>query len=389
MHPTFAPAFAVFSLISISLAAEGPSGFTTTLFNGKDLDGWIVTECDAAVEAGNLLIKSGNGLTRSELRYRDFVLELEWRARKDRGWDSGIFFRAEEPPKGRPWPTRYQANLSEGREGDVGGLKGASGGSKLIKSGQWNHFKLTAIGRAAELEINGKSAWKADGLEAADGYIGLQAEVPSGGQFEFRNIRITELGYKSLFNGKDLTGWEGAGDDAAKCWKVEDGLLRCTGQKGPWLRSRDEYGDFNLRFQYKLEAAGNSGVYVRVPKGGAHRGAEAGEKAAGVEIQLLDDRAKQYAKLQPYQYSGSVYAIAPATKRVGRQPGEWNTMEINCAGTHYRITHNGVVIVDATEKEFPELKNRLTRGFLGLQNHSTQVWFRDLRIGPAVKPSAL
>jgi hypothetical protein len=43
-----------------------------------------------------------------------------------------------------------------------------------------------------------------------------------------------------------------------------------------------------------------------------------------------------------------------------------------------------VVIVDAAEKEFPELKNRLAKGFLGLQNHSTQVWFRDLRIGTAV-----
>jgi hypothetical protein len=102
---------------------------------------------------------------------------------------------------------------------------------------------------------------------------------------------------------------------------------------------------------------------------------------------LLDDTDKQYASLKDYQYCGSVYAIAPATKRVGRPVGQWNTMEINCVGNHYRITHNGVVIVDAAEKDFPELKNRLPKGFLGLQNHSTQVWFRELRIGTAAEPS--
>jgi hypothetical protein len=364
------------------LAADPPSGFTASLFDGKGLDGWLVKDCEAVVEDGKLLLKSGNGFVRSELRYRDFVLELDWKARKESGWDSGIYFRCEEPPAKRPWPTRYQANLKQGQEGDVGGLKGAVGGSKLYKAGEWNHLKLTAVGPTAELEINGKPAWKAEGLEATDGYIGLQAEVPLGGEFEFRNIKITELGYKSLFNGKDLAGWEGGGDDAAKCWAVDEGLIRCTGKKGPWLRSKEEYGDFSLRFQYKLAAGGNSGVYVRVPKGGAHRGAEAGQKEAGVEIQLLDDAAKQYAKLQPYQFCGSVYAIAPATKHVSRPAGQWNTMEINCQGNHYRVTHNGVVIVDAAEKDFPELKNRLARGFLGLQNHSTEVWFRDLRIGP-------
>jgi hypothetical protein len=376
---------AFFLATATATAADASTGFTTSLLNGKDLDGWIVASCEAVVQDGNLLLKSGNGLVRSELRYRDFVLELEWRAKKKDAFDSGIYFRAEEPPQGRPWPTRYQANLKQGQEGDVGSLKGATGGSKLTKPGEWNHFKLTAIGRTASLEVNGKLAWKVEGLEAADGYIGLQAEVPLGGEFEFRNIKIMELDYKSLFNGKDLTGWEGGGDDAAKCWKVEEGQLLCTGKKGPWLRSKEQYEDFNLRFQYKLDAGGNSGVYVRVPSGGAHRGAEAGEKEAGTEIQLLDDTAKQYAKLQPYQYCGSVYAIAPATKHVNRPVGAWNTMEINCAGSHYRITHNGVVIVDAAEKDFPELKNRLAKGFLGLQNHSTQVWFRDLRIGAVLK----
>jgi hypothetical protein len=381
----------MFSLVGVALwllvgaVAGAEPQFQSSLFDGQSLDGWRVSNCEAGVENGALVLKSGNGLVRSELRYRDFVLELEWRARKDTAWDSGIYFRCEEPPQGKPWPTRYQANLRQGMEGDVGGLKGATGGSKLARSGEWNQFRLTVQGTRAELEINGKQAWKADGLQAEEGYLGLQAEVPLGGQFEFRNIRVTEIGYRALFNGKDFSGWEGAGDDAAKCWVVADGQLQCTGKKGPWLRSAEQHGDFNLRFQYKLAAGGNSGVYVRVPKGGAHRGSETGEKEAGVEVQLLDDAAKQYVGLKPYQFCGSVYAIAPAQHRVSREAGRWNTLEIDCAGTRYRVVHNGVPIVDAEEKQFPELAKRLKSGYLGLQNHSTPVWFRDLRIGPPRK----
>jgi hypothetical protein len=49
------------------------------------------------------------------------------------------------------------------------------------------------------------------------------------------------------------------------------------------------------------------------------------------------------------------------------------------------VTHNGVVVLDATEKAFPELARRELRGYLGLQNHSAEVWFRDIRVGPAMK----
>ena len=79
------------------------------------------------------------------------------------------------------------------------------------------------------------------------------------------------------------------------------------------------------------------------------------------------------------KYKGEVVG---AGRHVSRPAGEWNTMEINCRGTSYRVIHNGVVIVDANEKQFPELKERFTQGYLGLQNHSEEVAFRNLRIGP-------
>jgi hypothetical protein len=188
-----------------------------------------------------------------------------------------------------------------------------------------------------------------------------------------------EQGYRPLFDGKSLEGWEGAGQPAEKCWKVEDGTIMCTGEKGPWLRSKDQFDDFNLRLEYKLKAGGNSGVYIRVPENGDHHG-----ESAGIEVQVLDDGNGRYRNLKPYQFTGSLYAIAGATQHVGRDVGEWNTLEINCRGMKYHMIHNGVWIVAADETTFLELKGRLTKGFLGLQNHSEEVWYRNIRIGPAL-----
>lgn len=189
-------------------------------------------------------------------------------------------------------------------------------------------------------------------------------------------VWAAEEGFRPLFNGRDLSGWEGVTSDAAKSWRVEDGMLVCTGEPGTWLRSKQRYGDFNLRFEYKLGPGGNSGIYLRVPADGAHR------EGGGAEVQILDDTAERYRHLEPGQYCGSVYKVAPAMRHVSRPPGEWNTMEIECRGTSYRVVHNGVVVVDASACEFPELGRRFQDGYLGLQNHKEEVYFRNLRIGP-------
>lgn len=366
-----------YGMMTDAASAEEQAGYATSLFDGKTLDGWKVTGCEAVVENGAILLKGGDGFVRTDNRYSDFVLELDWKALAADKWDSGIYIRSELPPEGKPWPGRYQVNLLKGGEGNLIGVKGAES-KGLVKSGQWNHFKLTVVGKGASLEINGQPAWKAEGLEAASGYIGFQAEVPLGGQYLFKDIRLTELGFKSLFNGTDLAGWEGATSKAEECWKAENGELLCTGQKGPWLRSKTQPGDFNLRLEYKLKEGGNSGVYVRVPEDGNHHGPN-----SGVEIQILDDVSPRYKDLKPYQFSGSVYAVAPAKQHVGLPVGKWNRMEIDCQGPSYRVYHNGVLIVDAKIDEFPALKERRLEGFLGLQNHSEEVWFRHLRIGPS------
>lgn len=371
-------AFIIFALTAAAAAeqlSERATGYTMPLFDGQSLDGWQVTGCEAVVDEGTILLRAGNGLVRTNHRYRDFVLELEWRALRDDKWDSGVFFRCELPEAGKPWPRRYQVNLLKGQEGNVGGLPGAQT-KGLVRDGQWNHFRLTVVGTRASLEINGQPAWSVDGVEQPDGYIALQAEVPGGGPFRFRNIRITELGYRSLLDDQ-LSAWEGVGGDASLCWEVKDGVLIGLEKKGPWLRSREQFDDFNLRLEYKVKPGGNSGVYVRVPESGAHHGA-----GAGVEVQILDDHHPRYATLKPYQFCGSLYKIAPAVEHVTLPAGRWNQLEIDCRGDRYRVYQNGVLIVDADAERFPELAERLKRGYLGLQNHGGGVWFRRMRIGP-------
>ncbi|WP_254507414.1 3-keto-disaccharide hydrolase [Anatilimnocola floriformis] len=359
-----------------STLRSNAKGVTYPLFNGKNLQGWKALKCEATVEDGKLVITGGDGLLRSESRYRNFVLDLDYKPRKEAMYDSGIYFRCEEPAAGKASPSRYQVNLKQGDELNL--IKYPQARSTgLVKAGDWNHVKLTVIGDRAACEINGKEAWATDGIEAEEGYLGIQVEVPAGGQFEFKNIQVTEVGYESLFNGKDLAGWQGAGEEASACWQVEDGVLLCTGKKGPWLRSKQQYSDFDLRLEYKIRAAGNSGVYVHVPENGNHHG-----KDAGVEIQILDDFSPKYKTLKDWQYTGSVYDFAPAKEHVGREVGEWNSLQIECSARRYRITHNGVLIVDAGVTEFPGLAERLSTGYLGLQNHSEEVWFRNIRIKP-------
>lgn len=182
----------ILCILSIS-AFSADEARRVALFDGKTLDGWDVLKCESVVQDGSILIKGGNGVVQTKNKYSDFVLEFDWKALKDDKWDSGVYFRYDSIPENKPWPNRYQANLRKGDEGNVGGLKYTKP-QGLFKNGEWNYFKLTVRGTTVEMEINGKPAWKADGLEGLkEGFICLQAEVPGGGQCLFRNIYITEL----------------------------------------------------------------------------------------------------------------------------------------------------------------------------------------------------
>lgn len=386
MRPTVFPRLLLMTLCSAVLSplAFADEGFRYSLFDGKTLHGWTAENgAVAEVEEGAILLKAGDGWLRSDHTYRDFKLHVEWKALKAEGYDAGIFLRASR--EGKPFPKPgYQINLKEGQEGTLIGIQGGEV-KGMIKPGEWNTFDITAKGTKATLDINGKRAFEADGLMIERGYVGIQVEVPLGGQFLVRNIEITELDHASLFDGSKLTDWEGAGQPADACWEVRDGILYGTRNKGPWLRSLKEYGDYNLRLEYRVEEGANSGVYVRVPKDGNHHRDNESQPPAGFEVQILDDAAKKHADLKPYQYSGAVYDILGPSSKVSKAPGEWNTLEINCHGQNVTTMHNGQVIVRVTPENHPLINLRSTQGYLGLQNHGGGVSFKNLRIGPAIE----
>jgi hypothetical protein len=390
----FAVGFALTFIVMLEMYAPTaaddapPPRFSYVLFDGRSLDGWTAENgCEAAVENGLLVLEGGDGWLRSDRTYSDFILHVEWKALKAADYDAGVYIRTL--PEGTPFPkTGYQVNLLQGKEGNIGNLPGAAS-TGLVKPGEWNTFDITAVGETVALSINGTEAYKVGGLKESSGYVGLQCEVPKGGQFQFRSLRMTELGFRSLFNGKDLAGWEGGGEPADKCWRVHEGLLQCTGAPGPWLRSKEEFADFNLRFDYQVSPEGNSGVYVRVPADGNHHRDDDQAPSAGFEVQILDDASPKYKDLKDYQYSASVYDIAGATRRVSKPAGHWNTLEINALARRIAVTHNGIVVVDLDEERFPLIKLRQLKGFLGLQNHSTLVTFRNLRVGPPLPSPAV
>ena len=72
--------YGICGLLACGMAAAADGTYRASLFNGRDLDGWQVTGCDAVVEDGLLVLKAGDGFVRTNERHGDFVLELDWRA---------------------------------------------------------------------------------------------------------------------------------------------------------------------------------------------------------------------------------------------------------------------------------------------------------------------
>jgi hypothetical protein len=190
-------------------------------------------------------------------------------------------------------------------------------------------------------------------------------------------------GFQALFNGKDLTGWQVNEGGNLKVWGAEKGILYVNGSGGGWLMTAKEYSDFELRLEFKLPKAGNSGVALRCGlKGNPH-------SEAGMEIQLLDDPwyldEKNYKGLKPTQKTGSIYGIVPPSKDALKPVGEWNKMRIIAKGPQITVELNGEKIVDANlndhkdnEKDHKGMMNK--QGHLGLQSHDGRVEFRNLYV---------
>jgi hypothetical protein len=187
-------------------------------------------------------------------------------------------------------------------------------------------------------------------------------------------------GFTPLFDGKDLAGWEVL-DGKKDAWAVENGMIVTKSGGGGWLLTDKEYGDFEVRVDFKMSEGGNSGVALRAPLKG-------NVSYSGMEIQLLDDvwHKKNYKDLKPVQLTGAIYGVVAPSKDALKPVGEWNTIDITAKGRQITIVLNGVKTVDAnlddykeaSEKDHPGLKRE--KGHLGLQSHSNRVEFRNVYV---------
>ena len=177
-----------------------------------------------------------------------------------------------------------------------------------------------------------------------------------------------QVDFVPLFNGTDLKGWVGQTEG----YQAKDGVLMTIPRrsKGAKIYTAKEYADFVFQFEFKLTAGANNGIGIRAPLTG-------NPAKNAMEIQILDNTAPRYAKLNPTQYHGSIYKRAAAKRGHLNPVGEWNRQEIRAEGNFITVILNGVTILDRADMT---RHKRPTKRHIALLGHGSQVEFRNLRI---------
>ena len=403
-----------------------PKGYTA-LFNGKNLDGWrglnmspyklaemSDEDRDAmwkknwddvtqhwSVDNGEL-VNDGHGvyLTTAE-DYTNYDLWIDYKTVAKA--DSGIYLKAT--PQVQIWDYTDEGKFKLGADKGSGGLwnnnKGNPGKDPLVLAdkpfGEWNRFHIRQIGARTWVWLNDKLV--VDGATHDNYWDRKKPLIPSGpiqlqthgGEIRWRNIFLREIGadeaaellagsddgFQTIFDGKSLEGWAGPTDN----YEVVDGTVRCKKGKGGTVYWNEKLTDFVARLEFKVPAGGNNGLAIRYPGSGdtAYVGM--------CELQVLDNTAEKYAKLDARQYHGSIYGVVAAHRGYQRPVGEWNYQQVTVKGSRITVELNGTVITDADVsevKEFmgnrphPGLNNK--DGFFGFAGHGDAVQFRNVRI---------
>ncbi len=183
--------------------------------------------------------------------------------------------------------------------------------------------------------------------------------------------------WRSLFNGRDLSGWEVVDPDGGG-WQVVDGELRTAGAGG-WLSTTEQFADFEFELEFNLADGSNSGVFFRTPRQGR-------ASRTGNEIQLIDDATMVYGPLEPWQLSGSLYHVQAARPGGFTKAGQWQQFAMRAVGRELEVRLNGKSVVTANLDDYPQLVAEhpgLSRstGYLGLQNYGGRpISFRNIRV---------
>jgi hypothetical protein len=421
-------------LVLVSLAAwnpspaaaaenEPPAGFTA-LFNGSDLSGWYGMNADPAkvaalpdedrakkraadledlrthwhVENGEL-VNDGHGVYATTDRdYGDIELYVDYKM-LPKG-DSGIYLRGT--PQVQIWDYTDESKWKLGADKGSGGLwnnsKDAPGKDPLVLAdkplGEWNRFHIIQVGARTTVYLNDtlvvdhaimENYWDRSRPLYRTGPIQLQTH---GSEIRWRNIFVREIppaeadqrlgrGFVSVFNGKDLQGWEGATDE----YEVVDGAIRCQPHKGGVLYTHGQYSDFVAQIEIMLPEGGNNGLAIRYPGHGdpAYSGM--------CELQVLDTESPKYAKIDARQAHGSVYGMVAAQRGYLRPAGEWNFEQVTIKGSTVKVELNGTVILNADIKDVTDFMGGqahpgkdLKVGHFGFAGHGDAVSFRNIRI---------
>lgn len=402
-------------------------GFVS-MFNGKNLDGWQgmlldgnpvaiskLNEKDKAKEQAEadkkmvenwsvkdgMIVFSGKGHNLvSSKNYKDFEMIVDWLITKE--GDSGIYLRGT--PQVQIWDT---SRVDVGAQVGSGGLynnnkENVRDPLKVADNpvNEWNTFRITMIGAYVTVYLNGElvvdnvkmdNYWDRSIPIFESGTIELQAH---GNELLFRDIYVREInvkeigltdteiseGFESLFNGKNLDGWQGNKTD----YFAQNGEMVVNPERGGHgnIFTEKEYSDFNFRFEFQLTPGANNGLGIRAPL-------EGDAAYVGMELQILDNTAAIYANLQEYQYHGSVYGVIPAKRGFLNPVGEWNSQEVIAKGSRIKVILNGETILDGDikeaskngtldHKEHPGLLRE--KGFIGFLGHGSELKFRNLRI---------
>ncbi len=195
-------------------------------------------------------------------------------------------------------------------------------------------------------------------------------------------------GWKLLFDGKSLQGWRGYKTEAIGAgWKAQDGALVLTAAKAGDIMTAQEFGDFELSFDWKISEAGNSGVIYRAGLG------ESASYRTGPEYQVLDNEKAKDNKLGNH-LAGSLYDMGPEAPRGLPKPiGQWNTSRLVVRGwkVEHWLNDVNVVTMDLASpegkaaiaaskfKDWPKFAS-LSRGHIAFQDHGDVVSYRSIKI---------
>ncbi len=179
-----------------------------------------------------------------------------------------------------------------------------------------------------------------------------------------------QTGYRDLFNGQTLEGWQQAGPGG---FTVQDGTLNSEGGMGLlWYHAKEFTHGYSLKVDWKVAGDDNSGVFVGFPASDDPNSAV--DRGYEIQIDATDT---------PDKTTGAVYSFRAADlaarDKALHPPGEWNSYEIRVRGEHLEVFLNGAKINNFTNKD---PARSLTDGYVGLQNHSAddQVAFRSVQL---------